>query len=118
MLESAGVLFTWEAIKSLLLVFIAGGVGWMCKQILTMREGFHDLANEVWGRDKKNGLRSKVAEIIRQVQSINERHAKLDAIEDYERQQYDGPNRRKESRRLRDIVRDVDLHTPPEESGT
>ena len=112
MLESVGVLFSWEAIKSVLLVLIAGGVGWMCRQILLMRDGFHDLANEVWGRDKKNGMRSRLADLIERVKQIDKRHERLDAITDYERQQYDGPDRRQDQRRLRDKVRDIDVEEP------
>jgi hypothetical protein len=108
MLESPGVVFTWEAIKSVLLVFIAGGVGWLCRTILEMREGFHDLKVEVKGVDGKNGLKSKVEALLKQVKAIDDRHAKLDAITEYERQQHPGPDRRKEARRLRDIIREND----------
>ena len=109
MLESPGVLFTWEAIKSLLLVFIAGGVTWMCKTLLVMRENFHDLKVEVVGVDGKNGLKSKVADLLTRVKAIDQRHERLDAIDEYERQQHPGPDRRQGARRLRDIVREADL---------
>lgn len=108
MLESPGVLFSWEVIRSLLLVFITGGVTWAVKILLGLRDSFHDLTIEVRGVDGKNGLKSKVKVLEGKVNAIDERHTRLDAVEEYERQQYHGEDRRKETRRLRDIVRDAD----------
>ena len=54
------------------------------------------------GPDGENGLRSDVRLVVARVNSIENRNLEIDAIAAREREQYQGPEKRKDLRRFRD----------------
>ena len=54
------------------------------------------------GADGENGLRSDVRLVVERVHAIENRNLEIDAIAAREREQYQGPEKRKDLRRFRD----------------
>lgn len=96
----------WEVVKAVMLTITTGGVLWIARTIVLMKDEVRDLKHIVIGVDGKNGLRSTVTALKSDVDFLNDRNTALDAVAEAERRSHAGPDRRINSR-LRDEILDV-----------
>lgn len=98
----------WEIIKGIALFASTSMLAWcatMLRQVLTRQTRVDHF---LFGVDGDNGLRSMVKDIREDVDAVLERNLRIDAVVDeQERHQYKGPDRRAGARRLRDVVHDA-----------
>lgn len=104
MLESASeVAASWEVAKSVMITITCAGILWMCKTLFTVRDDVRDLKRDWKGEDGTNGAKSQLADHDQRLDDIERRNLRIDAVE---QELYDGPNRRRQARRLTDIIRE------------
>ncbi len=77
---------------------------WQTKTLRYVERDLTKMQHLIVGFDGNNGLRSDVKDIGRRVAGIEKRNLEIDAIAAIERQQYPGPERRRDPRRLRDTL--------------
>lgn len=92
----------WEIMKGVFLTLSTLGVGYLVKATRQMELNVRLLQVAVYGEDGKNGLKGDSRETKKRLSAIEERNERIDAVTEYERSQYDGPERRRNLRRLRD----------------
>lgn len=90
--------------------------GIMDTRIDTLSADVRDLVFELKGTDGTNGMRSTVRRHTEQLADIERRNLVIDEIEKREREQYHGPERRKELRRFRDQKLEGDVRDRSEGS--
>lgn len=106
MLQSPEIAQTWEVAKSVMLTLTTLGVAWIARTVFVTRDDVRDLKYDVRGVDGTNGIKSIVKHLDERVGVLEDHKIMLDAVEEAERQQYQGDERRHGARRLRDIIRD------------
>lgn len=97
----------WEAAKGIGGTAILAACGWMVTTLRRVEKRQVTHEHLLMGVDGKNGLRSDVRQAAVRLSAIERRNEKIDAVTEYERQHYQGEERRMGSRRVRDVVRDV-----------
>jgi hypothetical protein len=106
MLQSSEVTQSWEVAKGVMATLSTAGILWACKTLFKVRDDVRDLKYDVSGKDGDNGIKSLVKNLDKRVEVLEDHKIMLDAVEDAERAQYQGDERRHGARRLRDIIRD------------
>lgn len=98
----------WEVAKGVGGTAILAGVGWLITgtRRIEKRQVTHE--HLLFGVSGDNGLRSEVQASALRIAAIEERNTRIDAVTEYEKQHYQGEERRMGSRRVRDVVRDVE----------
>lgn len=92
----------WEVAKGVMLSLSTLGVGYLVRTIRSVELRMREIEIVVSGVDGKNGLRSAARDHHRRLERIEERNDRIDAVAEYEKHNYQGPERRQTSRRLRD----------------
>lgn len=100
----------WEILKSGMLAATTAGVAWTARTVFYLRDDVRDLKAAV-GTDGKNGLKKTADDLHGRLGKIEARHARIDAVAEAERDSYEGPERRRSVRRLRD--QEFLPHIPP-----
>lgn len=86
---------------------VAPGVSlWVLRAILGLRDDVRDVKRDVSGVDGTNGLKSTVRSMGARLEELEDRQLAIDAIEEHEREQYTGPEKRHRARRFRDLIRE------------
>lgn len=94
----------WETAKGVMLTLSTAATMWIARTLFTLRDAVRDLKKTVIGADGQNGLNSKIKNVEERVDSIENRNREIDAVARAEKEQYDGPERRQNPRRLRDTL--------------
>lgn len=105
----------WEVTKGVMMFVITGLLTMVAKRADALVKQLADQAKRqvnlehiVVGVDGANGLRSRVSQLEETVEDIHTRNERIDAVAEYERQQYQGEDRRAGPRRIRDVVHEVE----------
>lgn len=98
----------WEVAKGVGGTAGLTGMGWLITTLRRVEKRQVTHEHLLFGVSGDNGLRSEVQESALRISAIEERNTRIDAVTEYERQHYQGEERRVGSRRVRDVVRDVE----------
>lgn len=92
----------WELAKGVMLSLVTLGTGYLVRSVRKMEFHVRELQIDVRGIDGTNGLKGTQKEHNQRLEKIEERNERIDAVTEYEKQHYTGPERRQAHRRLRD----------------
>jgi hypothetical protein len=79
---------------------------WVARMVFQLRDDVRDLMRDI-GKDGTDGMKAIVALHGRRLDAIEGRFIAIDAVEEAERNLYEGPEKRHEARRLMDELRQL-----------
>lgn len=88
-----------QLIQSIFFLAITTCVAWIVKVLPSIRDDIREVKREVMGLNGKDGLISKVTDLIDRMDAVDTRHVKADVLSEIERELAPG-----ELRRMRDRV--------------
>lgn len=77
------------------------------RELREVKTDLRDLKRDVHGTDGTNGIKSDVKLLVKRVDAIEDRNIEIDAVTEYERQQWPHADRRAGARRLRDVAHEA-----------
>lgn len=98
----------WELTKGIMLTLSTAGILWTSRTVFFLRDDVRDLKKDVGGADGKNGVKSDVRTLGRRVDEIERRNDRQDVADEFDREGYQGEDRRVRARRLRDQLKELD----------
>lgn len=88
-----------QLIQSIFFLAITTCVAWIAKVLPSIRDDIREVKREVMGLNGKDGLISKVTDLIDRMDAVDTRHVKADVLSEIEKELAPG-----ELRRMRDRV--------------
>lgn len=95
---------SWETAKGVMMTISTAATMWIVRTLFHLRDAVRDLKSTVIGADGRNGLNSKIRKAEARLDEIEDRNREIDAVARAEQAQYEGPERRKHPRRMRDSL--------------
>jgi hypothetical protein len=102
LLEPSVSASSWEVVKGVLLTLCTAGIIAALRLLWLMRDAIQKLTHVVFGAAGNNGLFTLSTLHDLRLDALEEWRTKLNAISEIERELWEGPDRRRYIRRLRD----------------
>lgn len=97
----------WEIAKGIMLFACTALLTWCAKTLREVLRQLIDHQHILVGVDGTNGLRSQVRSLQEDVEAIQQRNTRIDAVTEAEQRLHPGPDRRHGARRMRDVTHEA-----------